>query len=111
MVSPRALSSGPAAGRDQTWAVFGKGHGQPGGMCQRESKSLQFGFQVLRVLKTGQPGFSGDSPCLEMFMLTAGLLLQMTVSMATGLKNPSFKLHLPHVIICSVFLQDTFFFS
>lgn len=30
MVSPGALSSGPAAGRDQTWAVFGKGHWQAG---------------------------------------------------------------------------------
>lgn len=55
MVSLGALSSGPAAGRDQTWAVFGKLHRQPGGMSQQEKQSLQFGFQVLRVLKKRQP--------------------------------------------------------
>lgn len=80
MVSPGALSSGPAAGRDQTWAMFGKGHRQPGGRFQQESKSLQFGFQVLRVLKTSQQDFNGDSPCLELFMLITGLFFQLTVS-------------------------------
>lgn len=38
MVSPGAFSDSQAAGSDQTWAVFGKGYGQPGGKFQQEKQ-------------------------------------------------------------------------
>lgn len=44
-VSPEAFPAGEAAGRDQTWAVFGKGDRQPGGKFQQEktdASSLAF---------------------------------------------------------------------
>ena len=81
MVSPGALSSGPAAGRDQTWAVFGKGiDRQAGGMFQQESKSLQFGFSTVESVEDKPARLQERLTWPGMFMLTAGLFFQLTVS-------------------------------